>query len=164
MKQGLSSTTALVLLLVACKPSSSSVSSSPTTERIKVSEIASGPLKREKLSAQQVERIQKLQTLLAEVDNSSLEKWLEDFKHDEDPDREITIFEAIAQAYVGFCDTKSRTLAQKEDAFALLLERSGTTDDEALKHHKLKILTLDEAREVLGLYKTLPMPILVRKR
>jgi hypothetical protein len=74
------------------------------------------------------------------------------------------VYEAIAQAYSTFCSTRSRTIAQKQDALGLLVERSGTTDQDALKNHTLKALTHDEATEVLSYYTKTAMPIQVRKR
>jgi len=101
---------------------------------------------------------------LAEVDDSPLQKWIDDFRHDSNPDREIAMFEAVAEAYQTFCSRHSRTLAQKQDVFGLLLERSGTTEDDVLAHRKLKVLTSEEAKEALSYYHKAAMPIQVIQR
>jgi len=102
----------------------------PRIERLKTNEIKLGPVRRETLTPQQIERLRKLQVMLAEVDDSPIEKWIDDFRYDADPDREIAVFEAVAEAYQAFCSARPRTLAQKKDAFGLLLDRSGSTDED----------------------------------
>jgi len=130
-------------------------------ERIETEKLKPGPVRHETLTPQQIERLRKLQAALAEVDDSPLEKWIDDFRHDADPDREIAVFEAIAQGYQAFCSSRFRTVAQKQDVFGLLLERSGTTEEDVLAHRKLKVLTPEEAREALSYYKKAATPIQV---
>lgn len=136
----------------------------PPIQRIDPKTVKPGPVRHETLTPQQTERLRKLQIALAEVDDTPLAKWIDDFRYDADPDREIAVFEAIAQAYQTFCTARPRTLAQKQDAFALLLDRSGTTDEDTLKNHKLKILTLQEAKEALSYYRKPSAPIQVIQR
>jgi hypothetical protein len=141
-----------------------SPAATPRIERLKTEDIKPGPVLHDTLTPHQVERLRKLRAALAEVDDSSLEKWIDDFRHDANPDREIAVFEAIAQAYQAFCTSRPRTLAQKQDVFNLLLERSGTTDEDVLKHRKLKALTIDDAKEALSYYKKAATPIQVIQR
>ena len=129
--------------------------------RIPMKDIQVAPARHEALTPQQIACLQKLQATLAEVDNSLLEKWIDDFKRDENPDREIAVFEAIAQAYQTFCAAHPRTLPQKHDAYSLLSERSGTTDEDALRSYKRNALTEDEAKEVLSYYHKAATPIQV---
>jgi hypothetical protein len=136
----------------------------PTVTRFNVDDIKPGPTRHDSLTPEQVGRIRKLQVALAEVDDSSLEKWIDDFRGDADPDREIAVFEAVAQAYQAFCSSRPRTQAQKQDAFGLLLERSGTSEEDTLGQHKLKVLTLTEAKEALSYYNKEATPIQVRQR
>ena len=121
-------------------------------ERVKTQNVEAGPIRHETLTPEQINRLRTVQATLEEVDASPLEKWIDDFKRDVNPDREIDIYEAIAHAYQAFCSARSRTPAQKQDAYGLLLERSGTTDDNALRNYKLKSLTGGEARELLSHY------------
>jgi hypothetical protein len=149
---------ALLFALASCdRPS-------PSTQRIKTQDIEAGPLRHDSLTPQQADRLRAIQAALAEVDTNPLEKWIEAFRRDVNPDREISIFEAIAQAYQTFCAARPRTKAQKQDAYGLLIERSGTTDDDALRNYRLKALTLGEARELLSYYTRSAEPIQVFKK
>ena len=125
----------------------------PRFERLKTDEIKLGPVRRETLTQQQIERLRKLQVALAEVDDSPTEKWIHDFCYDANPDREIAVFEIVAEAYQAFCSARPCTLAQKKDAFGLLLDRSGSTYEDSLKNYKLRVLSIGEAKEVLSYYK-----------
>ena len=58
-------------------------------EWIDPSKIQSGPIQRDSLTDEQISRIKKLQQTFVEVDGQSLEKWIDNFKRDLDPDREI---------------------------------------------------------------------------
>jgi hypothetical protein len=136
----------------------------PSIERIDPKTVKLGPVRHESLTPQQIERLRKLQIALAEVDDTPLAKWIDDFRYDAYPDREIAVFEAIAHAYQAFCAARQRTIAQKQDVFALLLDRSGTTNEDTLKNHKLKVLTLQEAKEALSYYRKPAAPILLRQR
>lgn len=107
------------------------------------------PIKRQGLSPKQMERIYKLRDTLAEVERSPIERWVDNFKRDVDPDKELTIWERIADGYARHCSRKRLSLEAKEDVFQLLLLRSMASEQEVLSHVKLKTLTLDEAKEVL---------------
>jgi hypothetical protein len=122
-------------------------------ERLKTDEIQMGSVRRETLTGQQIERLRKLQVALAEVDDSPIERWIDDFRYDANPDREIGVFEAVAEAYQAFCSARPRDLAQKKDAFGLLLDRAGSTYEDSLKNYELRVLSIAEAKEVLSYYK-----------
>ncbi|MEA3188676.1 MAG: hypothetical protein QOD99_2506 [Chthoniobacter sp.] len=150
-----------IISLVLSPDSNGQAAPTPRIERIETEKLKPGPVRHATLTPQQIERLRKLQAALAEVDYSPLEKWIDDFRHDADPDREISVFEAIAQAYQAFCSARPRTLPQKQDVIGLLLERSGTTDEDVLAHRKLKVLTTEQAREALSYYKKAAIPIQV---
>lgn len=81
------------------------------------------------LTEQQLPRVRRLQSVLSEVDPSSLEKWTEDFEKDQDPEKEIRIWEAIATAYQTYCSAKTaQRLEVKQEVLQVLLTRSGTDD------------------------------------
>jgi hypothetical protein len=136
----------------------------PSPERVKTQDVEAGPVRHDTLTPQQLNRLRTVQATLAEVDASPLEKWIDDFKRDVNPDLEIAIYEAIAHAYQTFCSARPRTPAQKQDAYGLLLERSGTTDDNALRNYKLKALTIVDARELLSYYNKSAEPIQVFRK
>jgi len=101
------------------------------------------------LSPKQMERIYKLRDTLAEVEHSSIEKWIDNFKLDANPDKELAIWERIADGYTRYCSKRLLSIEAKKDVFQLLLLRSMASEQEVLKHIKLKTLTVDEAKDTL---------------
>jgi len=120
-----------------------------------------GPVQHEQLTAAQVERIKKLQQTFSEVDPNPLEKWVDDFKRDHDPEREIRIYEGMAAAYGAYCTGRTLTPLAKKDVYQVVLLRSGAPDAEVLPRLKLSTLSVDDAKEILRLYQMPPAPITV---
>ena len=56
-------------------------------------------IQHEHLSEDQLNRITKLHKTFAEVDKSSLETWVDNFKRDANPESEISVWERVARAY-----------------------------------------------------------------
>lgn len=109
-------------------------------------------IQHEQLSEEQLRRIKKLHETFAEVDKSSLETWIDNFKRDADPDSEIAIWERIARAYMSYCAGRELTLEAKDEVFQTLVMRSLTTEEDAVKRLKLKVLSEDEARRIMSSY------------
>ena len=108
-----------------------------------------GPIRPQELSPKQMERIHKLRDALAEVERSPIEKWVDNFKQDADPDRELAVWEKIAEGYTRYCSKRPLSIEAKEDVFQLLLLRSMASEQEVVNRIKLKTLTFDEAKETL---------------
>ena len=72
-------------------------------------EILPGPILADTLSSVQLKKIDYLYATFKEVDPTTKEKWIEDFKRDQDPDREIEIWEMMANAYNSYCKGKEIT-------------------------------------------------------
>jgi hypothetical protein len=118
----------------------------------KLSELASlkpGPIRDQGLSPRQIERIYKLRDTLAEVEHSPIEKWIDNFKRDANPDNELAVWEKIATGYLRQCSRMPLSMEAKKDVFQLLLLRSMASEEEVLKRVKLKTLTIDEAKATL---------------
>jgi len=96
-----------------------------------------------------MERIHKLRNTLVEVYHSPIEKWVDNFKQDADPDKELAVWERIADGYTRYCSKRLLSIEAKKDVFQLLLLRSMASEQEVLKHIKLKTLTVDEAKDTL---------------
>ena len=96
-----------------------------------------------------MERINKLRDTLAEVERSPIEKWVDNFKRDANPDKELAVWERIAAGYIRYCSRKPLSREAKEDVFQLLLLRSMASEQKVLNHIKLKTLTVEEAKESL---------------
>jgi hypothetical protein len=96
-----------------------------------------------------MERIHKLRGALAEVYHSPIEKWVDNFKRDADPDKELAVWEKIADSYTRYCSKRLLSIEAKKDVFQLLLLRSMASEKEVLNHIKLKTLTVAEAKETM---------------
>lgn len=149
----------LILVMIATAYYLRRRSVPPEASPVAVSDIQPGPIRHSSLSADLVARIQKFETLVAEVYPQTHEKWLEGFQRDIHPEAEIAIWEAIATAYQKFTEKRSLSLAAKNEAFGLLLVRSSQDTSTTLAGLKLKMLTQAEAEELLGLYSAAPQPI-----
>lgn len=68
-----------------------------------------------------------------EVDSSPLEKWIEDFKRDMNPDREIAIWERMAEDYINHCSQRKLSLRAKKQFFLKLLTQSSLSDTIIIK-------------------------------
>ena len=134
-------------------------------ERMNVGEITQGPIVLENLSSAQLEKIMKIQRVFAEVNPSTLEETIDDFKKDQNPDNEIAIWLAMANAYEKFT-SKNKTLDmnKKEEAYKLILMRSMENEADAKAETNLKFLTDKEVAEIFSYYALEARPITVEKR
>jgi hypothetical protein len=118
-----------------------------------------------KLRDEQLVRVTRIHDSLSEADPSSLEKWVSDFEKDQDPEREIRVWETIATGYQCYCSEHRLNPVAKQDVLGVLLLRSETDDEaEVLKRVELKALTTAEAHEVLQCFKGKAAPIEVEQR
>jgi hypothetical protein len=132
---------------------------------IKTSDIQQRKERQSKLSDDQVVRVKRLKASLAEVDSSSLDKWIEDFEKDLHPEAEIRRWESIAEAYRSYCSTHALSPQGKQDVFGILSMRSLTSDEpEILRRTKLGVLTTKQAQDVMAAYKGEVAPITVQRK
>ena len=122
------------------------------TQTVNAADLNPNEVQHERLSEAQLGRITRLHEIFAEVDSSSLEKWIDNFKRDQDPDSEIAIWERIAKRYIDYCSQRNLSLDAKVDVFQTLVLRSMTSDEEQVKNLKLKALSLEEARKIMREY------------
>jgi hypothetical protein len=121
----------------------------PDGQWVDPASLKPGPVRRQGLSPKQMDRIYRLRDTLAEVEHSPIEKWVDNFKRDADPDKELAIWERIAAGYTRYCSKRMLSTEAKKDVFQLLLLRSMAPEQEVLNRIKLKTLTVDEAKETL---------------
>jgi hypothetical protein len=142
----------LLLLLAgnACNHDTAhSQQSNSKVEWVNTNQLKPGPIRHEKLSDLQIQRIKKIRGAFAEVDQSSFDKWMDDFRRDADPDREIAIWERMAAAYSRYISGKNLSLETKLDVFQVVLLRSTAPAEEVLNHLTLKVLTEEDAKEIM---------------
>lgn len=108
-----------------------------------------------------MERIKKLQQAFSEVDPTPIEKWVDDFKRDLNPDRELSVWEGMATAYTAFTKGKTLSADAKKDVFQVVLLRSGAPETEVLKNLSLKVLAEADAKEIMSRFSTAPAPLKV---
>lgn len=136
----------------------------PETVDIDLANVRQGPIRQADLPPDLLKRATALEPVFADVYPTTHEKWIENFRRDVYPEREIAIWEQIAAAYTQFFESRNAPIANRQEAFGLLLYRSGATTEDTLKKTKLKYLTRDEATRLLKLYQAAPAPIIVEKR
>lgn len=102
------------------------------------------PIRRDVLSDEQMVRIRTLQAKFAEVDGQVVEQWVENIKRDADPDRELRVWERMAQAYRAYCEGKKLSAAATKDVYCVVLLRSMAPEQEVLKQVKLAELSHEE--------------------
>ncbi len=117
-------------------------------ERVNISDLKMPSIRHEQLNDDQLRRIKKLQETFAEVDKSSLETWIDNFKRDMNPDKEIAVWERIAKNYTKYISQRELSLEGKEDTLKTLLMCSMSSDEEDIKLLKLKVLSQDEAQKM----------------
>jgi hypothetical protein len=130
---------------------------------INTNRLEAGELKHDTLSQAQMADIERLHSIFSEVDGADLASWVEDFKRDADPNREIAIWEAMAVAYEGYCEGKELDIKTKKEVYMLVLLRSSAEAGEVLKHIQLRFLSKQEALKVMDGYKMEAMPIRVNE-
>jgi hypothetical protein len=111
--------------------------------------ISEGPIQHESLTPEQLARIDKIHQTFAEVDSSTREKQIDGFKRDLHPDRELEMWEQMAKSYQRFVDARHLSLEAKKEVFKVVLMRSMASEEEALDHLKLNILSRDEAKAIM---------------
>lgn len=114
--------------------------------------IQAGPIRRDALSDEQMARIRKLQATFVEVDGQTVEQWVDSFKRDADPDKELQVWERMAKAYRSYCDGKQLSLEAKKDVYRVVLLRSMAPEKDVLERVKLKELSLDDAKNAMKGY------------
>jgi hypothetical protein len=114
--------------------------------------IQPGPIRRETLSDEQMARIRTLQGTFVEVDGQTVEQWVNNFKRDADPDKELRVWERMAKAYRAYCDVRKLSPEAKKEVFRVVLLRSMASEQDVLERVKLKELTREEAIAVMKGY------------
>ena len=71
-------------------------------KKIKVSDIQPSPVRHPVLPAALVDRIRAYKQILGDADLTSLDRAIDNFKHDANPERELEIWERIASIYQAF--------------------------------------------------------------
>ncbi|KRB55814.1 hypothetical protein [Flavobacterium sp. Root186] len=144
----------LLFLFISCQNKAEKIGKI-NPDNIKLSQVVSD------LTSEQLEKIKDIHEAFAEVDKSSLEQTITDFKRDLHPENEIEIWMQMAEAYKGYLSKNKKNLDEKNEVFKLILSRSMMNSEEAIENSNLKYLSKKEAQEVLSFYNDAPQPLIV---
>jgi hypothetical protein len=111
-----------------------------------------GPIRRDALTEEQMARIRAVRATFVDVDGQTLEQWVDNFKRDADPDKELQIFERMAKAYSAFCSGRKLALSAKQDVYRVVLLRSMASEQDVLERLELRELTRDDAIAIMKGY------------
>ena len=84
------------------------------------------------MTQEQIEKIKTIHDVFAEVDKSSLEQTITDFKRDLHPDNEIKIWLQMANSYERYLSKKKKSIEEKREIFKLILLRSTQSTEETI--------------------------------
>ncbi|UII32915.1 hypothetical protein LVD17_03605 [Fulvivirga ulvae] len=106
----------------------------------------------------QIEKIKKFHTTFAEVYDFTLDETMKNFRGEANVDGEIIVWTHMANAYENYIINQPNEpqLSAKKEAYKLILLRSMMSDEETLQNAKLKVLSTEEAKEVLSHYRQNP--------
>jgi hypothetical protein len=137
----------------------------PALTELSIKDLEPNEIVHDSLSEAQIANIKRIQDVFSEVNSSSLEETINDFRRDQHPDKEIAIWLKMADAYQRFTSRTERKIEQnkKRAAYELVLLRSMMAEEEVLEKSKTEFLTRDEIKEILSYYLDQPDPLTVKK-
>jgi hypothetical protein len=125
--------------------------------------LGESPSGTSKLSEEQSDRVKIIGMMLERIFPQSSEDWLDGFTRDSDPEREIRIWECITKSIMSVEEVGFATDEIKNEAFSLLVMRSGSHTKDVLERISLKYFDKKSAKHLLDSYELRPMPIRVSK-
>jgi hypothetical protein len=94
-------------------------------KQVSLANLHEGPIRHPALPDTFVERIRAFKAILGDVDRASLERTVDNFKRDTNPDGELVIWERIAGTFQVYLSHNPTTdLAVRKDIFAVLIGAS----------------------------------------
>ncbi|MFN7289881.1 MAG: hypothetical protein ACK5YR_09105 [Pirellula sp.] len=125
-------------------------SQSGTVRWVDPKEIHQGPVQRDSLTDEQTERIKVLQQTFVEIDGQTIDQWIDSFKRDLNPDKELAIWERMARAYTAFCHSRELSLDEKKEAYKIVLLRSMASPEDVLARIELKLISKIDAEIIMS--------------
>lgn len=120
---------------------------SKNIKRVNIKDIQTGPTKHDVLPDELIVRIQRFKKILAEVETTTLEQSIDNFKRDAHPENEVEAWEAIAILYKRFTDSHpDLELQQKKEVFSYFLRRSMGEEKDKTDH--IKNLTEQQIKDL----------------
>lgn len=98
-----------------------------------IESIKPGPIRHKNLNPLYINSIRLIRASLSDVYPKSMEFWLDGFKRDLNPEREIAIWERIATVYIEYSNFQELSTEQKHVAFSVIVQLSMGFTCEELK-------------------------------
>jgi hypothetical protein len=124
--------------------------------------ISKSPVRVASLTEEESDRANNIFRILQKLNPVEQTRWLEGFMRDESPERELRIWEHIAIAYMSLQHADDATQAYRDEAFALLLQRTWHSAEQVLSTATLKHFSKSNAKRLLDAYALKPKPLLAR--
>jgi hypothetical protein len=121
-----------------------------TRKQIPISQLKRGPIRHEDLSLSLTARINYLQQALEEVYSQPIEKWLDEFQRDTNPESEVMWWERLTRCYLSYKEPKDLSFKQKQAAFKILFALGMGNDLKGVSA-ELDCLPAGAREELLGL-------------
>ena len=135
----------------------------PETTAMTIKDLQAHDIVHNSLTTDQLNEIKKIHEVFSEINSSSLDETIDNFKRDQQPDNEIAIWKKMANAYQRFALKPENSTAhdKKVEAYELILLRTMMTEKEVVEKVDLKFLTKGEVTEILSYYTAEPQPLKV---
>ena len=129
------------------------VSQNDKLKTVNINDLKMNKIIHEELPEDLMNRIVKFHGMLKEVNDTPLDKTIENFKRDQNPENEIAIWEHISNCYIGAInDHKVNSIDEKKEIYGLFLYRSMMPKESVLAQMKLTTLSRSKAIELLDSY------------
>ena len=138
----------------------------PETTEMAIQDLELNEIVHDSLTTEQINDITRIQKVFSEVNLTSLDETINNFKRDQHPNNEIAIWLKMADAYQRFTLRTEKAIGhdKKNEAYELILLRSMMTEEEVLDKSAPKFLTKEEVKEILSYYVDPPQPLKVEKK
>lgn len=157
----------LIIIITACLFSCKENTKSNNNIKItNIEDLIPEPIVNDSLSKKQLDQIKNIHQTFIEVCPISLEETISNFKRDQNPDNEISIWLNMAKVFKVFTleNVEHQELEVKKEAFRLILMRSMMSEKEAINKADLKLLNENKAKEILKNYSLDKKPIKIERK
>ena len=137
---------------------------SDEVETANISDIQPGPVRHQQLTDEQMKRIRRIHQTFQEVYPISLEKTIENFKRDIDPEPEIVIWERMAEAYTVYLRKHKLSLEEKKAVYEILLLRSAAPERYVLENLQNRVFSEEKIKEIMRYYQVTEQPFIVEEK
>ena len=116
----------------------------------KASDISQGPIRHPPFEGELRDIVVRIQKSLEEVYPHTYEFWEDGFRRDANAERELAVWLHLSRIYGEFVASKSTRLAERKEAFKVLVACSSGTKETALQTVQLVSLDLSDAESLVA--------------